>query len=59
MSGGEAQRLKVAGPWVGLTGMTYVFDKPSTGLHPCNVDRRTALLRRLRRGGTVIVVEHP
>ncbi|POX38792.1 daunorubicin resistance protein DrrC, partial [Streptomyces sp. Ru73] len=41
------------------TGMTYVFDEPSTGLHPRDVARLTALLLRLRdQGNTVLVVEH-
>jgi excinuclease UvrABC ATPase subunit len=60
LSGGEAQRLKlVRHLGSGLVGMTYVFDEPSTGLHPRDVGRLTDLLRALRdRGNTVIVVEH-
>ncbi|MFC5183544.1 ATP-binding cassette domain-containing protein [Actinomadura harenae] len=60
LSGGEARRLKVV-RYLGstLTGLTYLFDEPSTGLHPADVDRLTGLLRRLRdRGNTVIVVDH-
>lgn len=42
-----------------LTGLTYVFDEPSTGLHPHDVGRLTRLLADLRdRGNTVLVVEH-
>ncbi|HEU5027769.1 MAG TPA: excinuclease ABC subunit UvrA [Spirillospora sp.] len=60
LSGGEAQRLKVVRHLgSSLTGMTYVFDEPSAGLHPRDVDRLIALLRRLRdKGNTVLVVEH-
>ncbi|MBO2457020.1 ATP-binding cassette domain-containing protein [Actinomadura violacea] len=60
LSGGEAQRLKVVRHLgSSLTGMTYVFDEPSAGLHPSDVDRLVALLRRLRdKGNTVLVVEH-
>ncbi|WP_131742662.1 ATP-binding cassette domain-containing protein [Actinomadura roseirufa] len=60
LSGGEAQRLKVVRHLgSALTGMTYVFDEPSAGLHPSDVDRLTALLARLRdKGNTVLVVEH-
>ncbi|MEU9111678.1 excinuclease ABC subunit UvrA [Streptomyces sp. NPDC048483] len=60
LSGGEAQRLKTV-RFLGssLTGMTYIFDEPSTGLHPRDVGRMNALLRELRdRGNTVLVVEH-
>ena len=42
-----------------LTGMTYIFDEPSTGMHPRDVYRMTRLLRSLRdKGNTVIVIEH-
>lgn len=42
-----------------LTGMTYIFDEPSTGMHPRDVYRMTRLLQSLRdRGNTVLVVEH-
>ncbi|MEV4258790.1 hypothetical protein AB0J52_36995, partial [Spirillospora sp. NPDC049652] len=60
LSGGEARRVKVV-RYLGstLTGLTYLFDEPSTGLHAADVDRLTGLLRRLRdRGNTVIVVDH-
>ncbi len=60
LSGGEAQRLKLV-RYMGssLTGMTYIFDEPSTGMHPRDVYRMTNLLKSLRdRGNTVLVVEH-
>lgn len=60
LSGGEAQRLKLV-RYMGssLTGMTYIFDEPSTGMHPRDVHRMTGLLQSLRdRGNTVLVVEH-
>ena len=60
LSGGEAQRLKLV-RYMGsaLTGMLYIFDEPSTGMHPRDVHRMTRLLRALRdKGNTVLVVEH-
>ena len=60
LSGGEAQRLKLV-RYMGssLTGMTYIFDEPSTGMHPRDVYRMTGLLQSLRdKGNTVLVVEH-
>ncbi len=60
LSGGEAQRLKLV-RYMGssLTDLTYIFDEPSTGLHPRDVGRMNALLRNLRdKGNTVLVVEH-
>ena len=60
LSGGEAQRLKLV-RYMGssLTGMTYIFDEPSTGLHPRDVSRMNKLLIQLRnKGNTVLVVEH-
>lgn len=60
LSGGEAQRLKLV-RYMGsaLSGMTYIFDEPSTGMHPRDVHRMTRLLQRLRdKGNTVLVVEH-
>ncbi|MCC0656386.1 excinuclease ABC subunit UvrA [Clostridioides sp. ES-S-0123-01] len=60
LSGGEAQRLKLV-RYMGssLTGLTYIFDEPSTGMHPRDVHRMNQLLKRLRdRGNTVLVVEH-
>lgn len=60
LSGGEGQRLKtVRHPGSSLTGMTYVFDEPSVGLHARDVERLGGLLRALRdKGNTVLVVEH-
>jgi excinuclease UvrABC ATPase subunit len=60
LSGGEAQRLKVirhlGSP---LTDVTYVFDEPSSGLHPHDIARMNDLLLQLRdKGNTVLVVEH-
>ena len=60
LSGGEAQRLKLV-RYMGssLTGMTYIFDEPSTGMHPRDVFRMVKLLQSLRdKGNTVLVVEH-
>jgi excinuclease UvrABC ATPase subunit len=60
LSGGEAQRLKLV-RYMGsaLTGMTYIFDEPSTGMHPRDVYRMCNLLRKLRdKGNSVLVVEH-
>jgi excinuclease UvrABC ATPase subunit len=60
LSGGEAQRTKMIGH-VGssLTDVTYVFDEPTIGLHPHDIQRMNDLLRRLRdKGNTVLVVEH-
>ncbi|MEE1767067.1 excinuclease ABC subunit UvrA [Streptomyces sp. JV185] len=60
LSGGEAQRLKtVRQLGSSLSGLTYIFDEPTTGLHPRDVHRLTDLLRQLRdKGNTVLVVEH-
>ncbi|WP_242910487.1 ATP-binding cassette domain-containing protein [Actinomadura terrae] len=60
LSGGEAQRLKVVRHLgSSLTGLTYIFDEPSAGMHPRDVDRLNGLLVRLRdKGNTVLVVEH-
>ena len=60
LSGGEAQRLKLV-RYMGssLTGLTYIFDEPSTGMHPRDVYRMNHLLIQLRdKGNTVLVVEH-
>lgn len=60
LSGGEAQRLKLV-RYMGssLCGMIYIFDEPSTGMHPRDVHRMTRLLKNLRdKGNTVLVVEH-
>ncbi|WP_433579929.1 ATP-binding cassette domain-containing protein [Nocardia brasiliensis] len=60
LSGGEAQRLKVVRHLgSSLTGMTYIFDEPSVGMHPRDVGRLNSLLIQLRdKGNTVLVVEH-
>jgi excinuclease UvrABC ATPase subunit len=60
LSGGEAQRTKmVRHLGSALTDVTYVFDEPTVGLHPHDVQRTNDLLLRLRdKGNTVLVVEH-
>jgi excinuclease UvrABC ATPase subunit len=59
LSGGEAQRTKILHLGSSLTDVTYVFDEPTTGLHPHDIQRMNDLLLRLRdRGNTVLVVEH-
>ena len=60
LSGGEAQRVKmVRHLGSALTDITYVFDEPTVGLHPHDVQRMNDLLLRLRdKGNTVLVVEH-
>ncbi|WP_372490170.1 ATP-binding cassette domain-containing protein [Nocardioides bruguierae] len=60
LSGGEAQRTRmIRHLGSALTDVTYVFDEPSTGLHPHDIDRMNDLLQRLRDlGNTVLVVEH-
>ncbi len=60
LSGGEAQRIRLASQiGSGLTGVMYVLDEPSIGLHQRDNDRLLATLTRLRDiGNTVIVVEH-
>jgi excinuclease UvrABC ATPase subunit len=60
LSGGEAQRLKMIRQLgSSLTDVTYVFDEPTAGLHPHDVERMNGLLLRLRdKGNTVLVVEH-
>jgi excinuclease UvrABC ATPase subunit len=60
LSGGEAQRVKMVGHLgSSLTDVTYVFDEPTTGLHPHDIERMNELLLRLRdKGNTVLVVEH-
>ncbi|HIV57492.1 MAG TPA: excinuclease ABC subunit UvrA [Candidatus Stackebrandtia faecavium] len=60
LSGGEAQRTKMVrhlgSP---LTDVTYIFDEPTVGLHPHDIDRMNDLLLQLRdKGNTVLVVEH-
>ncbi|HET9255529.1 MAG TPA: excinuclease ABC subunit UvrA [Pseudonocardiaceae bacterium] len=60
LSGGEAQRVKmIRHLGSSLTDVTYVFDEPTIGLHPHDVQRMNELLLRLRdKGNTVLVVEH-
>ena len=60
LSGGEAQRVKLAGQLgSGLTGVMYVLDEPTVGIHPRDNDRMLEALERLRDlGNTVMVVEH-
>ena len=60
LSGGESQRIKtVKHLGSSLTQMLYVFDEPTVGLHPADVDAMVGLLRELRdKGNTVLVVEH-
>jgi excinuclease ABC subunit A len=60
LSGGEAQRVALtAALGSNLTGMLYVLDEPSAGLHPADLPRLVDAIRRLRdRGNTVAVVEH-
>lgn len=60
LSGGESQRLKLV-RYMGssLTDLTYIFDEPTTGLHPRDVWRMKKLLESLRgKGNSVLVVEH-
>jgi len=60
LSGGEAQRVKMI-RHIGssLTDVTYVFDEPTTGLHPHDIARTNRLLLQLRdKGNTVLVIEH-
>ncbi|MFD7461212.1 MULTISPECIES: ATP-binding cassette domain-containing protein [unclassified Streptomyces] len=60
LSGGEAQRVKmIRHLGSSLTDVTYVFDEPTVGLHPHDIQRMNDLLLRLRdKGNTVLVVEH-
>ncbi|WP_332667699.1 excinuclease ABC subunit UvrA [Aeromicrobium sp.] len=60
LSGGEAQRTKmIRHLGSSLTDITYVFDEPTIGLHPHDIERMNALLLQLRdKGNTVLVVEH-
>jgi excinuclease UvrABC ATPase subunit len=60
LSGGEAQRTKMIRQLgSALTDVTYVFDEPTIGLHPHDIQRMNDLLLRLRdKGNTVLVVEH-
>ena len=60
LSGGEAQRLKIISHLTGsLTGLIYIFDEPSRGLHPKDIDRLNNLLLQLKKkGNSILVVEH-
>ncbi len=60
LSGGEAQRTKmIRHLGSSLTDVTYVFDEPTVGLHPHDIERMNRLLLQLRdKGNTVLVVEH-
>ncbi len=60
LSGGEAQRIKMLRHLgSALTDVTYVFDEPTVGLHPHDIQRMNNLLLQLRdKGNTVLVVEH-
>jgi excinuclease ABC A subunit len=60
LSGGESQRIKmVKHLGSSLTGLLYIFDEPSIGLHPADVDRLKKLILQLRdKGNTILVVEH-
>ncbi|MDQ2623037.1 MAG: excinuclease ABC subunit UvrA [Actinomycetota bacterium] len=60
LSGGEAQRVKMIRQLgSSLTDVTYVFDEPTIGLHPHDIERMNGLLTQLRdKGNTVLVVEH-
>jgi excinuclease ABC subunit A len=60
LAGGEAQRIRLASQiGTGLTGVLYVLDEPTIGLHPRDNDRLIATMKRLRDlGNTLIVVEH-
>ena len=60
LSGGEMQRIRLATQiGSGLTGVLYVLDEPTIGLHPRDNERLIAMLKQLRdRGNTVVVVEH-
>ncbi|QGU96885.1 ATP-binding cassette domain-containing protein [Clostridium bovifaecis] len=60
LSGGESQRIKMVRQLGGsLTDITYIFDEPSIGLHPHDINKINSLLRQLRdKGNTVLIVEH-
>ncbi len=60
LSGGEAQRVKMIRHLSSsLTDVTYVFDEPTVGLHPHDIQRMNGLLQRLRdKSNTVLVIEH-
>ncbi len=60
LSGGELQRARLAGQiGGGLSGVLYILDEPTIGLHPRETERLITALRRLRdKGNTILVVEH-
>jgi excinuclease UvrABC ATPase subunit len=60
LSGGESQRIKmVRHLGSSLSGLLYIFDEPSIGLHPNDIDRLTDIILQLRdKGNTVLIVEH-
>lgn len=60
LSGGEAQRIKMIRQLgSSLNGLLYIFDEPSTGLHPADIDRINQLFVRLKdKGNTILIVEH-
>ena len=60
LSGGELQRARLASQLGGgLSGVLYILDEPTAGLHPADTDRLLRALRTLRdQGNTVLVVEH-
>ncbi|WP_042681229.1 ATP-binding cassette domain-containing protein [Anaerosalibacter massiliensis] len=60
LSGGESQRIKMVRQLgSSLTDLTYIFDEPSIGLHPHDVNKINTLLKLLRdKGNTVLIVEH-
>lgn len=60
LSGGESQRVKMSRQLdCDLTGIVYILDEPSVGLHPSDVRNLISIMRRLRdKGNTVIVIEH-
>ncbi|MCK1995349.1 excinuclease ABC subunit UvrA [Peribacillus muralis] len=60
VSGGEAQRLRIASLLgSGLTGVLYILDEPTTGLHPRDTNTLIAAMKRLRDlGNTVVLIEH-
>jgi len=60
LSGGEAQRVRLAAQLGnGLTGITYVLDEPTVGLHPSDVSQLMKIIRQLQQlGNTIVIVEH-
>jgi excinuclease ABC subunit A len=60
LSGGEAHRIRLASQiGSGLTGITYILDEPTVGLHPADTHRLMRMIRKLKdAGNTVIAVEH-